>query len=84
VSQHVVMQESRKFVFGWDQPLQSFFLQVHDTHLAEDEQIIAWLGATSETTMYEVEELTQVAMQYGLLLDHPMRMELYGETDDGR
>lgn len=84
MSQHVVTQEEKKYVFGWDQPLQSFYLQVHDTSRAEDEQIIAWLGATSETKMYEVEELTQVAMQYGLRLDHPMRVELYGEKDDGR
>lgn len=84
MSQHVITQESRKFVFGWDQPLQSFFLQVHDMHRAEDDQIIAWLGVDSETTMHEVEELTQVAMQYGLLIDHPMRIELYGEKDDGR
>jgi hypothetical protein len=84
MSQYVVRKESRKFVFGWDQPLQSFFLQVHDEHRAEDDQIIAWLGATSETEMYEVEQLTEVAMQYGLYIDHPMRIELYEDKDDGR
>ena len=34
--------------------------------------------------MYEVEQLTEVAMQYGLYIDHPMRIELYEDKDDGR
>lgn len=84
MSEHVVTQEEKKYVFGWDQPLQSFYFQVHDSTRAEDEQIIAWLGADSETQMYEIEELTTVAMQYGLMIDHPTRVELYGERDDGR
>lgn len=84
MSQYVEWKESRKFVFGWDQPLQSFFLQVHDTHRAEDDQIVAWWGADSEHEMYEVEHLVQVASQYGLLIDHPMRIQLYEDKDEGR
>jgi hypothetical protein len=86
VSQHVVVKrsENRKYVFGWDQPLQSFFLQVHDLSRDPDDQIIAWLGADSETQMYEVEHLVQVGMEYGLVIGAPMRIELYEERDDGR
>lgn len=83
MSQHVVVREEKKWVFGWDQPLQSFFLQVHDTTRDEDDQIITWLGATAETRMYEVQDLVTAAARNGLLLDHPMRMALYGEKDNG-
>lgn len=84
MSQHVVVQEERKFVFGWDQPLMSFYLQVHEEHRPEDEQIVVWLGATPDTKMYEVEDLVHAAHSEGLLIDHPMRVQLYGEKDDGR
>ena len=85
MSQHVVMnkQGTRKWVFGWDQPLQSFYLQVHDLTLPEDDRIIAWLGADKETIMYEVEDLVQAAVKNGLAIDHTYRVVLYGEKDDG-
>jgi hypothetical protein len=83
VSQHVVVQEEKKFVFGWDQPLMSFFLQVHDTTRPEDDQIVAWLGADRDTTMYEVGDLVREARKRGLLIEHPMRVQLYREKDEG-
>jgi hypothetical protein len=84
MSQHIVVREEKKWVFGWDQPLQSFYLQVHDTSRSEDDQIVAWLGATAETRMYEVEHVTSAAAKHGLLLDHDQRMALYLEKDEGR
>lgn len=84
MSQHIVVKEEKKWVFGWDQPLQSFYLQVHDTTRDEDDKIITWLGATADTRMYEVEELVHAANTNGLLIDHPTRVALYGEKDDGR
>lgn len=83
MSQHIVQDERFKFVFGWDQPLQSFYLQKHDPTQSEDEQIVVWLGATADTKMYEVEDLVRVAYRNGLRIDHPMRVKLYGEKDDG-
>lgn len=83
MSQHVVVQEEKKFVFGWDQPLMSFYLQVHDTTRDEDDQIIARYGAGPETKMYEVEDLYLTAKNHGLFIDHQMRVKLYGEKDDG-
>lgn len=73
-----------KFVFGWDQPLMSFFLQVHNTTLPEEEQIVAWMGATAKTTMYEIEDLVREARKHGLRIDHTTRVKLYGEKDGGR
>jgi copper oxidase (laccase) domain-containing protein len=84
MSQHIVTQEEMKFVFGWDQPLMSFYLQVHNTTRDEDDQIVACLGADAQSKMYEVEDLVRAARRHGLLLDHKMRVQLYGEKDDGR
>jgi hypothetical protein len=83
MSQHIVVQEEKKFVFGWDQPLMSFYLQVHEPHRPEDEQIVEWYGA-GETKLYEVEDLFLVAKKEGLFIDHETRVKLYGEKDDGR
>jgi copper oxidase (laccase) domain-containing protein len=84
VSQHIVQDERFKFVFGWDQPLQSFYLQKHDPTQSEEEQIVVWLGATADTKMYEVEDLVHVAHRNGLRIGHQMRVKLYGEKDDGK
>ena len=85
MSRHVVVNKkgSMKWVFGWDQPLRSFYLQVHDLGLDPDENPIVWLGATPKTEMYEVEHLIQAAMENGLAIDHSYRPVLYQEKDDG-
>jgi hypothetical protein len=83
MSQHIVVQEGKKFVFGWDQPLMSFFLQVHNTRRDEDDQIVVWLGTTL-AQMPEVQNLVLAAHAEGLLIDHETRVKLYGEKDDGR
>lgn len=90
MSQHIVLHshKDRKWVFGWDQMLQSFFLQVHDLTCHEDDEqnprIIAWLGASPETTMYEVEDLVREAKKNGLEIPYEAQVALYGEKDDGR
>lgn len=87
MSQHIVTQGDQKFVFGWDQPLSSFYLQVHDMTRPEDDEekprIIFWAGATVDTQMYEVEDLVKVARRKGLVIDHIQQVKLYGEKDDG-
>jgi hypothetical protein len=80
MSQHTVVQEEKKFVFGWDQPLQSFYLQVHDTTRDEDDQIVAW----QSRGIYEVEELVRKARKQGLDIPYETQVKLYGEKDDGR
>lgn len=84
MSQHIEEFSATKFVFGWDQPLQSFYFQKHDLTLPEDEQIIVRLGATPQTRMYEVEDLACVVAEHGLILSSEMRATLYGEKDDGK
>lgn len=84
MSQHMVRQGDKRFVFGWDQPLMSFFLQVHDsTRKDPDDQIVFRAGATPETAMYEVEHLVQLASEHGLEIDPQMEVQLYREKDDG-
>lgn len=86
MSQHIVLHShlDRKWVFGWDQPLQSFYLQVHDLTISdEDDPIIVWLGADRKTNMYEVEDLVREAKKNGLDIPHETRVALYGEKDDG-
>jgi hypothetical protein len=87
MSQHVVQQEKKLYAFGWDQPLMSFYLQVHDTTRPPDDEekprIEVWLGATPDTRMYEVEDLVKTAQKHGLVIDHSTQVKLYGEKDDG-
>lgn len=84
VSQHIVEEGRFRYVFGWDQPLQSFFLQVHDSELVDPENNpVHWVGATADTKMYEVEDLCRSAQVFGLHISHEMRATLYGEKDDG-
>jgi hypothetical protein len=83
MSQHIVQEERFKFVFGWDQPLMSFYFQKHDPSRDEDDQIVVWLGATADTKLYEVEDLVRVAKKNGLYINHSTRVKLYGERDDG-
>ena len=85
MSRHIVedKEANRKFVYGWDQGLLTFFLQVHDLNRDEDEQIVEWYG-TRLREIYEVEGLARVARRHGLILGHEERVKLYGEKDDGR
>jgi hypothetical protein len=88
VSQHIITQEEKKFVFGWDQPLKSFYLQVHDLTIPEDDEeerdpIVVWLGG-ADSVMYEVEDLVLAASKQGLDIPYRIQVELYGERDDGR
>lgn len=85
MSRHEVLSEdgSRKWVFGWDQPLMSFFLQVHHLDAPEDEQVRHRFG-TADSQMYEVEDLVTKAREHGLEIPYATRVQLYGEKDDGR
>lgn len=84
VSQHIVEEGRFKYIFGWDQPLMSFYLQVHDSEIIDPENNpVHWYGATASTQMYEVEELCRSAQVFGLHIDHEMRTKLYAEKGDG-
>lgn len=81
MSRHVIMDQQYKYVFGWDQPLQSFFFQKYD--LTQNEKIVVWLGADADSVMYEVENLVHAAQKHGLRIGYDMRVKLYGEKDCG-
>lgn len=85
MSQHIVERNEKKYMFGWDQMLMSFYLQVHDLTRDEDaeDKIPVWLGATANDVMYEVEDLVQAAAKHGLNIEYQTQVKLYGEKDDG-
>ncbi len=84
MSQHVVVNEVGKWVFGWDQPLMGFYLQLHDPDLSEEDNPVIWFGAGSGSeTLYEVEDLDQIARRNGLDIDYDTRIELYEEKANG-
>lgn len=85
MSRHIVEQETKKYVFGWDQHLQSFFLQVHDLTLdADDENRVDYaLGASADTIFYEVDTFAEAAKRYGLDISYETQVKLYGEKDEG-
>lgn len=83
MSQHIISDGTFEYVLGWDQPLQSFYLQKHDPTLPEDEQIVAWLGASADRKMYEVEDLVREARKLGLHIDSVLKTHLYNEKDNG-
>ena len=82
MSRYVELQRDRKFIFGWDPPLGTFFLQIHDMQKPEEDRIIYWLGATRETAMKEVEELVRAASEYGLVISRKIQFQLYKERDE--
>lgn len=82
MSQHTVVLANRKYVFGWDQPLLSFWLQVHDKNLSEEENPVVWLG-TAGSEMYDVEDLIREASKRGLFIDSETQTQLFRDKDDG-
>lgn len=84
MSRHEAEVGELKYVFGWDQPLMSFFLQVHNTtYTDEDNNPFLVLGATQETMMREVEDLVKNAQVQGLHIDRMMQTILFAEKDEG-
>lgn len=79
MSRHQEVVDGKTYVFGWDQPLLTFYLQVHDPKLPEDENPIVWLN-----DLYEVDELVQSARRQGLTIPAKMQATLFGEKDEGR
>jgi hypothetical protein len=82
---HYIVKEGRfKYVFGWDQPLQSFFLQVHDSKIVDPENNpVHWIGTTQDTKLYEVEDLYRSAHIHGLHIPYETQIKLYGDKDAG-
>jgi hypothetical protein len=84
MSRHEVVNSKGMWKFGWDQPLRSFWLQLHHEDLSEEENPVIWLGGTGDSRMYEVEELVQAARRNGLEIDISKQKELFLDKDEGR
>lgn len=84
MSRHEIVVTDRTWVFGWDNHLQSFFLQVHDHRLSEDDNPIVWKGADAASHMSSVDNLVRTARQYDLAIDPEMQLVLYVDQDQGR
>ncbi len=83
MSRHEVVNEVGRFAFGWDRPLQSFYLQMYDDRLPEDDNPVVWFGATANTRMYKVEELRVAAGKSGLMIGPETANKLQHEKDNG-
>jgi hypothetical protein len=85
MSKYVEEDADVKWVYGWDQPLLSFFLQKHDKHNRDSENPnpVIWLGATPGKMLYEVEDLVRKARKYGLDISIERQKELYRDRDEG-
>lgn len=82
MSRHIVNDGKLEYAFGWDQHLQSFFLQVHDSNVSEEENPVLWLSPPG-TIMYEIEDLVLEARKHGLHIDRVLQTRLYADKDDG-
>jgi superfamily I DNA/RNA helicase len=85
LSQHIIEEDGVKWVFGWDHPLQTFFLQKHDLTLEdEDDNPVVWLGANGyKDRMYEVSDLVIAAKKHGLKIPYATQVVLYRDKDYG-
>lgn len=84
MSQHVILQNDKRFVFGWDPPLGSFFLQIHDLNKDEEENPIVWLGTAPEDKQLGVGVIVQTAREHGLIINREMQGLLYEEKRENR
>lgn len=66
MSQLTTLDGRYKYVYGWDNMLQSFYLQKHDLDEEDEEKRIAvWLGG-GDSPMPELEDLIGAAKEHGL------------------
>jgi hypothetical protein len=66
MSQYVLTEDPIRIKFGWDKALQSFYLQVHDVSIEnEEEQIIKHMGAGPDDRQLGVALIVQEARKHG-------------------
>jgi hypothetical protein len=77
-------EDGTTWVCGWDNMLQSYFLQKYVPNLPEDVNPVLWLGADAETRMYELEELVDSVFKHsGIILGTTAKLQLYQDRDEG-
>jgi hypothetical protein len=75
---------ANKVIVGWDNPMQTFFMQVIDRkkeNAGKDEKFVSWRG-TALREIYEVEDLRRRLSPYADLT-RKMGSALYGDKDEG-
>lgn len=83
MSQYIWEDTLTKIMYGWDHPLQTFYLQIHaKTQKDQDGNPIVWYG-TQLRELYEVEDLVRVARKHHIVIEHKMQVELYLDKDLG-
>ena len=81
MSRHVVADSELEVVFGWDQPLETFFAQLREPGTEVAYRIIG--GRLRE--LYDIEDLVRaVPWQARRLMTPGLEMELYRDRDEGR
>lgn len=76
--------EDVKWVFGWDDPLQTFYLQKHDSFVENpDENPVIWWGMDKNTHLPEVDDLVRKAAELGFAISAGMKGLLQAEKDRG-
>jgi hypothetical protein len=84
MSQYIVVDYPTKFMYGWDNPLQSFYLQKHDLTEDEDNTLVVRLGADIKSIMYEVEDLVNTAQRHGLRIPDDIQVNLNYDKTHGK
>ncbi len=85
MSRHEVpaRKPGQKVFIGWDHPLLTFFGQVYDEAVDEDENPVVWVGTSRLRGIYEIEDLVRVMGKHAVI-DADMRTKLYSDKDEGR
>ena len=67
---------------GWDHPMLTYFVQVYDPAVEEDENPVVWLGGKPRE-LYDLEDLKRAIRRHADLTDE-LAVTLYGDRDEGR
>jgi hypothetical protein len=62
----VAKEPTHIITVGWDNPLQTYFLQVEDRTKEEDEAMVCWLGGVPDE-ITSIDELKEAIEPYGVL-----------------
>lgn len=68
---------------GWDPPLQTFFGQVRNPLLDEEQNPIVWVG-TKPRELYEIEDLERAMPSYARDFVRSKAVRLYADKDENR
>ncbi len=69
MSRHIVQARDKKYeiVLGWDSPLNTYFAQVYDRSIEdEDDQLILWEAGTPKP-IHDLEQLTRIVWKYAVV-----------------